>query len=51
MKIYGGPPNMKGYILEFTVPPLWPKYIVERRTTFAKSIGDKSEVLLGTLLL
>ncbi len=33
----------------FRVPTLWPTYIGERRTTFAKAYGIKNEVLLGTL--
>jgi len=34
-------PNMEGYILEYRVPALWPMYIGERRTTFAKAYGIK----------
>jgi hypothetical protein len=33
--------NKKGSILKFRVPPLWPTYIGERRTTFAKAYGIK----------
>jgi hypothetical protein len=32
---------MEGYILEYRVPALWPMYIGERRTTFAKAYGIK----------
>jgi hypothetical protein len=32
--------KIKGSILKYIVPPLWPTYIVERRTTFAKSIWN-----------
>jgi hypothetical protein len=35
-------------MLMYRVPPLWPTYIGERRTTFAKSIWDESEVLWRT---
>jgi hypothetical protein len=41
-KTMEAPQNRRFY---FEVPPLWPTYIGERRTTFAKSIWDKSEVL------
>jgi hypothetical protein len=34
-------PKIKGSILKYIVPPLWPSYIVERRTTFAKAYGIK----------
>jgi hypothetical protein len=34
-------PRIKGYILKYRVPPLWPTYIGERRTTFAKAYGIK----------
>jgi len=40
---------MEGSIFRYRVPPLWPTYIGERRTTFA--IRGKSDVLLGTLAL
>jgi hypothetical protein len=33
--------KVKGYIFNYRVPPLWPTYIGERRTTFAKSYGIK----------
>jgi hypothetical protein len=51
--------------LKYTVPPLWPTYIGERRTPFSKAYGikvgkpiwdfgqniwDESKVLLGTPL-
>jgi hypothetical protein len=35
-------PIIKGYILKYRVPPLWPTYIGERRTTFAKAYGVKA---------
>jgi hypothetical protein len=41
-------PKIEGFILAYRVPPLWPTYICERRTTFAKSIWDESEVLWRT---
>jgi len=28
-------------ILKYRVPPLWPTYIAQRRTTFAKTCGIK----------
>jgi hypothetical protein len=34
-------PKIKGSILKYIVPPLWPTYIVEKRTTFAKAYGIK----------
>jgi hypothetical protein len=33
--------KIEGSILKFKVPPLWPSYIGERRTTFAKAYGIK----------
>jgi len=33
--------RIKGSILKYGVPPLWPSYIGERRTTFAKTYGIK----------
>jgi hypothetical protein len=42
-------PKIKGFIFKFGVLSLWPSYIGERRTTFAKAYGIKNEVLLGTL--
>jgi hypothetical protein len=33
--------NIEGSILKYEVPPLWPSYIDERRTTFAKAYGIK----------
>jgi hypothetical protein len=35
-------PRIKGYILKYIVPSLWPTYIGERRTTFAKAYGIKA---------
>jgi hypothetical protein len=32
---------IEGSILRYRVPPLWPTYIGERRTTFAKAYGIK----------
>ncbi len=29
--------------MKYRIPPLWPSYIGERRTTFAKAYGDKSK--------
>ncbi len=34
-------PKIEGFILKCRVPPLWPTYIGERRTTFAKVNGIK----------
>jgi len=34
-------PKVEGFVLKCRVPPLWPKYIGERRTTFAKAYGIK----------
>jgi hypothetical protein len=34
-------PKVKGSILKYRVPPLWPTYIGERRTTFGKAYGIK----------
>jgi hypothetical protein len=34
-------PKIEGSILTSRVPPLWPSYIGERRTTFAKAYGIK----------
>jgi hypothetical protein len=31
-------PKVEGSILKYRVPPLWPTYIGERRTTFAYGI-------------
>jgi hypothetical protein len=41
--------NIEGFNLKHEVPPLWPTFIGERRTTFPKAYGIESEVLLGTL--
>jgi hypothetical protein len=46
--------KIEGSILKFKVPPLWPSYIGERRTTFAKAYGIKvrsyQENMLGNTL-
>jgi hypothetical protein len=34
-------PKLQVFILKFRVPPLWPSYIGEARTTFAKAYGIK----------
>jgi hypothetical protein len=34
-------PKVEGFILKCRVSPIWPKYIGERRTTFAKAYGIK----------
>jgi len=34
-------PKIEGSILTYRVPPLWPSYIGERRTTFAKAFRIK----------
>jgi hypothetical protein len=34
-------PKTKGSILKYTVPPLWPTYIDERRTPYSKAYGIK----------
>jgi hypothetical protein len=34
-------PLIEGSILKYTVPPLWPNNMDERRTTFAKAYGIK----------
>jgi hypothetical protein len=34
-------PKIRGSILKYRVPSLWPTYIGERRTTFAKAYGMK----------
>jgi hypothetical protein len=46
---------MQGSILNYRVPPLWPTYIGERRTTFAikvrcygKRVGEHIGNILGT---
>jgi len=35
-------PKIKGSILKYRVPPIWPTYTSERRTTFAKAYGIKA---------
>jgi hypothetical protein len=34
-------PKIEGFILKYTVPPLWPTYIGERRRPFSKAYGIK----------
>jgi hypothetical protein len=34
-------PQTEGSILKFIVPPLWPRYLGERRTPFSKAYGIK----------
>jgi len=34
-------PKIEGYILKYRVPPLWPTYMGERRTIFAKAYRIK----------
>jgi hypothetical protein len=34
-------PKVEGFIFKYRVPLLWPTYIGERRTTFAKAYGIK----------
>jgi hypothetical protein len=34
-------PKTEGSILKYTVPPLWPRYIGERTTTFSNAYGIK----------
>jgi hypothetical protein len=33
--------TIKGFILKYGIPPLWPTYIKERRKTFVKTYGIK----------
>jgi hypothetical protein len=40
-KNLGRLPKIKGSILKYRVPPVWPTYIGERRTTFGKAYGIK----------
>jgi hypothetical protein len=42
------PPKIEGSILKYRVPPLWPTYISERRTTIVKASGINREVLWRT---
>ncbi len=44
-KIKNQKSNYEGSILKYWIPPLWPTYIGDRRTRFAKANGIKSEVL------
>jgi hypothetical protein len=37
--------KIEGFVLIYIVPPLWPTYIGERRTTFAKAHGLKVKCL------
>jgi hypothetical protein len=45
-------PQNKRFILIYKIPPFWPTYINERKTTFAKAYGIKMkcywEFLKGT---
>jgi len=41
-------PKIEGSILKYRVPPPWPSYIGEKRTTSAKAYGIKSEMLWRT---
>jgi len=41
-------PRIKGYILKYRVPPLWPTYIGEKENNICQSIWGKSEVLWRT---
>jgi hypothetical protein len=34
-------PKIKGFILKYLVPPVWPTYICARRITFSKACGIK----------
>jgi hypothetical protein len=34
-------PTIEGAILKYRVPPLWPTYIGERRTTLAKAYKEQ----------
>jgi hypothetical protein len=34
-------PKIEGSVLNYGVPPLWPTYAGEKRTTFAKAYGIK----------
>jgi hypothetical protein len=44
-------PKINDFILKFRVPPLWPTYIRERRTTFGKTYGiGAMENMLGNTL-
>jgi hypothetical protein len=36
-----GTPQIEGFTLKYTVPPLWPNYIGKRRTTFGTAYGIK----------
>jgi hypothetical protein len=38
---YGGSPKIEASTLKYRVPSLWPTYVGERRTTFAKASGIK----------
>ncbi len=41
LKLWGLLVEVEGFILKYKVSPLWPKYIGERKTTFAKAYGIK----------
>jgi hypothetical protein len=32
-------PKIKGFILKYLVPPVWPTYICARKITFSKACG------------
>jgi hypothetical protein len=40
-------PKIKAYFLKYKVPPFWPTYTGERRTTFFKAYGIKVKYYLG----
>jgi hypothetical protein len=40
-------PTIEGAILKYRVPPLWPTYIGETRTTFAKAYREQLGELIG----
>jgi hypothetical protein len=40
-KDYGSFPKIKGSILKYRVPLVWPTYICARRITFSKACGIK----------
>jgi hypothetical protein len=39
--------KIEGFVLMYMGPPLWPAYIGERITTFAKAYGLKVRCLYG----
>jgi hypothetical protein len=38
---YGSSPKIEGFLLKYGVPCLWPSYMGERRTTFAKACMER----------